>query len=343
MNLKVGLEMVVSYLPDTIVRAEDQAYLKAAIPPPLQGKMRFPNELRRLRDNDAVEILTEKVVNKVLDRAGLKPSDIDYIISNNCGGKYMVPMVGTFIHHKFRFREETPVLNISQACASFVDGCEVAWNLILAGKYKRILLVTVSAWETLGGQVRADLTDPMGGAMGDGAGAAIVSTQNLKCEFLSYYSRTWGEVYDLSGAYPKPPANPQLKGAPNQPAITNYMYGTPEFFAWWLQVGPTFGLNGFKGAVERAGLTLQDIQMILFHQPADMLYDMWIDGAEKGGIPRHIWKHTWDKYGNMSNAVIPVNLAEFWENGELKKNMIVAWITIGAGAHAPTMIVRWLV
>jgi 3-oxoacyl-[acyl-carrier-protein] synthase III len=38
-----------------------------------------------------------------------------------------------------------------------------------------------------------------------------------------------------------------------------------------------------------------------------------------------------------------LNLAEFWENGELKKGMTMAWITIGAGGHAPSMIVKWLV
>ena len=341
--MKVGLEMVVSELPDNIVKAKDWAYLEPVIPGPLKGKMRFPNELRRLRDDDAAEILAEKVSRKALDRSGLKPSDIDCIIANNCGGKFTVPMVGPYIHHRLGFREETPAFNISQACSSFIDGCELAWNLILAGKYKRILVVTVSVWETSGGQVRADLTDAMSAAMGDGAGAAIVSSQNLKCEFLSYYNRTWGEVYDLSGANPRPPANPQLKEAKNQPPFTNYMYGTPQFFAWWLRVGHTFGINGFKGALKLAGLSLSDLKMILFHQPTDMLYDMWMDGAEKEGVSRSIWRHTWDKYGNMSNAVIPVNLAEFWERGEFRKDMIMAWIAIGAGGHAPTMIARWLV
>jgi 3-oxoacyl-[acyl-carrier-protein] synthase III len=120
------------------------------------------------------------------------------------------------------------------------------------------------------------------------------------------------------------------------------MFGSPEFFAWWQDVGPTFGINGFRGALDLAGLTLDDLQMIIFHQPADMLYDMWMDGAEKEGVSKSLWKHTWEKYGNLSNAVVPCNLAEFQEQGMLKKDMIMAWITIGAGAHAPTMIVKWL-
>lgn len=341
--MKVGLETVVSEFPENVVKDTDYAYLNMVIPPMLKGRFRVPAETRRFKDDNAAEILAERVAKKALDSAGLRPSDIDYIIANNCGGKFTVPMVGTYIHHELGFREETPVLNVSQACASFVDACEVAWNLILAGKYKRVLVVTVSVWETSGGQARADLTDPMSAVMGDGAGAAIVSCQNLKCEFLSYYNRTWGEVYELSGAGPRSAANPELKQAEDQPAVSNYMFGTPQFFEWWQRVGPTFGIEGLKGALKMAGLVLSDLDMVIFHQPADMLYDMWMDGAEKQGVSKDKWKHTWEKYGNTSNAVIPINLTEFWEKGELKKDSILAWITIGAGGHAPTMIVRWLV
>lgn len=228
--MKVGLETVVSYCTGTVMKDTDYSYLYPLIPEEIREIFRAPKEIRRLKDNDAAEILAENVARNALERAGLRTSDIDYIIANNCGGKYTVPMVGSYIHWKLGFREETPVLHVSNACASFVDACEVAWNLILASKYKRILVVAVSAWETKGGQARADLTDPMSSGMGDGAGAAVVSSQNLKCEFLSYYNRTFSEVYDLCGADLRPPANQQLKQAADQPPISNYMYGTPEFF-----------------------------------------------------------------------------------------------------------------
>jgi 3-oxoacyl-[acyl-carrier-protein] synthase III len=252
-------------------------------------------------------------------------------------------MVGCYIHHKLGFPKETPVLNIQNACASFVDACENAWNLVLAGKYKRILVVTVQVIDTSGGHGRADLTDPFQAILGDGAGAAIVSSENLKCEFLSYYNRTFGEVYDWSALNIRAPLNPGLKGAPDQPPISNYFYSTPEFFNWWLREGPQFGIDGMSGALKKANLSLDDIDIVIFHQPVDMIYDMWIDGAEKAGLSRGKWKHTWEKYGNLGNSVIPANLAEFWQNGDLKRGMIMVWITIGAGAHAPTMIARWLV
>ena len=78
------------------------------------------------------------------------------------------------------------------------------------------------ALETFGANARIDLTDPFNAVLGDGANAAIVSSQNMKCEFLSYYSRTFGEVYDLSAVNLRTPLNSGLKGTPNQPSISNY-------------------------------------------------------------------------------------------------------------------------
>lgn len=343
MNMRVGLEAIAKEMRGDVVTEKDQEYLVPTLPDFLRGVFHFPQQILRFRNEDAAEILAEAASRKVLDQAGLKPTDIDYIIANNCGGKYTVPMVGGYVHWKLGFPKEVPVLNISNACASFVDGCEVAWNLIKAGKYKRILLVTVAAWETIGGQCRTDLTNAQFALMGDGGAAAIISSENLKCEFLSIYNRTMPETYDMCGAKPKGPDFPGLPGAPPQPDFTIYGYGTPEFMGWWQQVGERFGIDGISGALKEANLDLKDLDIVIFHQPADLLYDPWIAGAEKEGLSKDKWIHTWNRYGNMSNAVVPVNLATFWEEGILMKDMIMAWITIGAGGHAPTMIAKWLV
>jgi len=38
-----------------------------------------------------------------------------------------------------------------------------------------------------------------------------------------------------------------------------------------------------------------------------MRYDRWIDEAEKEGVSRDKWKHIWNRYGNLSIAVLPCN------------------------------------
>jgi 3-oxoacyl-[acyl-carrier-protein] synthase-3 len=342
-KLKVGLETIVSVLPDTLVKAKDQSYLEPVIPELLKGKFRFPDEVRRFRDEDAAQILGEKVAKKALDHAGLKPSDIDCIICNNCGGRFMHPAIGGFVHHKLSFPIETPALNVGNESASFLDGCELAWNFIEAGEYKRILVVAISAWETIGGHGRVDFTDPMSACMGDGAGAVIVSSQNLKCEFVSYSNRIFGDIFYDWGVTPRAPAHPELKGAPGQPAVSNYRYNTPQFVEWWLQQGEQFAIDGIHGALQKANLNISKLDMVVSNEPVGFVFKTWMDGAEKAGLSRDKWKDTWHRYGNLASATIPVNLAEFWQRGELKKDSIIALLSIGMGGNAPAMLIRWLV
>ena len=137
---------------------------------------------------------------RVLDSAELKPADIDFIIAGNLGGRYSAPMVGSWVHHEVGFREETPAINIQSCCAGFVDGCNPCLEPDKTGEYRRILIVMATAWNTGGGAGNVDLTSPWNKCCGDGAEAGIVSARNLKCEFLSYANRTFGEIYHHLGA-----------------------------------------------------------------------------------------------------------------------------------------------
>ena len=80
MEIKVGLETVVKEMPETIIKGTDYSYLEPLIPEILKGRLRFPEEIRRMKDENAAEILSETVAKKALDSAGLTTSDIDYII-----------------------------------------------------------------------------------------------------------------------------------------------------------------------------------------------------------------------------------------------------------------------
>jgi 3-oxoacyl-[acyl-carrier-protein] synthase-3 len=307
-------------------------------------KMLFdrPDEMRRWKGDDAVEVAAERVTAKALDSAGLKASDIDFIIASNIGGKYNAPYVGTWIHHKLGFREETPVLNIFNACASFIDGLNNAWHLVRAGEYKRILVVMVTAWD-IKGEGLADPTSPLISIFGDGAGAAIVSSQNLKCEFISYYSRTWGYLYDHIFVKLRPAMHPELRETVKlQSELGNYLW-VSEYCAvdWLKEMGPRIAIEGIEKAVKKVNLTIPDIDMVVFHQGPEHAVEDWIEGGVKGGISRDKFKHTYNNYGNVGNIDIGITLAELWEDGKIARNSIIALVGMAGGGHAPTMILKW--
>jgi len=336
--MKVGFETVVSYFPKTVMKRGDFSYLDPAIPEEQRIAFRGPDEVRRLKDKNAVEILGEGVAKMALDSAGLRTSDIDYIIAQNMGGKHSLPMVGTYIHHKLGFLEDTPVLNIQE---SFIDACHVAWNLILAGEYKRVLSVAVAAVGTGGWGL--DPTDPVSKNFGDGAGAVIVSSQNLKCEFLSYANRTLGEMYDHLFFNLRPPLHPELQKEGGEPiTVGNYLTATPQFFEWQLEHGKGMALESIKKALKKAHLTFSDLDMIIDHQADDILHERWIEGLVEAGVSRDKWKQNWNKYGDLGAANVPAILAEVWEQGQIPKDSILALFEPGLGGVLPCIVLKWL-
>jgi 3-oxoacyl-[acyl-carrier-protein] synthase III len=337
--MKIGLEAVVSYFPDTIHRREDFGYLDAVIPPGMERIFKGPAQVRKMKNDDVVEIMAEKAATAAIARAKLQPSDIDFIIAQNIGGKYLVPMIGGYIHDKLGCRRQTPVLNMQNVCAGFVDGLNIAWNLVQAGNYKRILVVMVMATETRYGGI--DLSVPIAKLFGDGAGAAIVSEQNLRCEFLSYYNETYGEIYDHDVVELQSNKNPQLLKE-SDVRVANYFRADEYMFEWQQRVGKQFAVDMIRKGLEKAGLKLSDLNMILYHQAHDVFTDEWIEGGEKAGVARDLWKNTWDKYGNVGNVDIAANLVEFCEDGKVAPGSIIALFGPGAGGHSPCIIIRWL-
>jgi len=337
--MKVGLETVVSYFPDSVIKREDFAYLDSAVPEEIAGMFKGPDEIRRLKDYSAVEIMGEKVTTKALKKAGLEPSDIDFILAGNLGGKNILPMVGTKVHHEVGFPEEIPVVNIQNCCAGFVDACNIAWNLIRAGEYKRVLIVMVTAWDTGGWGV--DQTSPMAKQFGDGAAAAIVSAHNLKCEFLSYVNQTVGWLYDHLALDLRRTQHPEfLTGPDAQRTVGNYLWADESLFEW--AHGKRVAIDLIEKALKKANLTVPDLDMIFFHQAQDTFFERWMEGAEEAGVERSKWKETWHRYGNIGNVEIASNLAEFWEKGQIPKDSVIAFYVPGGGVHIPCMILRWI-
>jgi 3-oxoacyl-[acyl-carrier-protein] synthase III len=337
--MKVGLETVVSYFPETIIRREDFAHIDAVTPPAMAKLFKGPDEIRRSKDYNAVEIMGQRVAKKALDKAGLLPSDIDFILAGNLGGKNVVPMVGTKIHHELGFPEETPVVNIQNCCAGFIDACNVAWNLLKAGEYKRVLIVMVTAWATGGWDV--DQTSPLAKQFGDGSAAAIVSAQNLKCEFLSYVNKTVGSLYDHLAWDFRRTMHPEfLTGPTAQRSVGMYLWGDEAFLEW--AQDKRIAIDCIEKALKKANLKVSELGMIFFHQAQDVFFERWMEGAEEAGVSKDKWKETWNRYGNIGNVEVASNLAEWWEKGQIPKGSIIAFWVPGGGAHIPCMILKWL-
>ncbi len=337
-NMKIGIEAVASFMPEGIVTLDDYDYLAPVLPP--DAAEANPKEVRRLKDVDAVEQLAVGAARLVMEKAKLKPEDIDLIIAEQCGGRYVGPMVGTHVHEQLGIPEAVPVFNIQNCCSSMIEGLYLAWKLIQSGAHKRALVFVASAWDADGGW-GVDRTSPIAPSMGDGAGAMIVSTENLKGEFLSYGTRTYGELYDKMVTEFAPSERPELEPAGRPPREANFRV-EPSMFAWFQDRGDDLISDSMRDALTNAGLDFPDIDFIFPHQCFRAAMDAWAGTLEKLGVSRDKWVESFDRFGNIGAVDVVPNLDEMDRDGKMPEGSILAFFVPGGGGHTPTMIMKWL-
>ena len=349
--MKVGFESLINYLPkETLNVKEHFAYLQPAIeklPKARQNQLleTAPNEVRRLKDSSAAEIMALGAANKALDSCKLEPKDIDCLLVTQTGGKQFMPLLGSFIHLNMGFEKDIIVRNIVDDNVSVIDASNIAWNFVRSGLCQRILLIAVAA--QISGQIGfgIDLTDPLALNYGDGAAAAIISSQNLKFEFLSYHfetyavrPRTGGTLIANFGPV-RPLINPDLAtkaGIENKKAA--YLILDDPLFDE-IAGHKNFITDSLRRALEKANLNLSDLNMVIASHIGH-LENGWKRDIEAAKLPKSSYQNLRKKYGNMAVADVLVDLAEFLEDGKFAKNSVIALWTTCFGVQLATLVLR---
>jgi hypothetical protein len=91
-------------------------------------------------------------------------------------------------------------------------------------------------------------------------------------------------------------------------------------------------------AVEKAGLTLDDIDLLIPHQANLRLIER---AARYLGLPMEKVFVNLDRYANTSAAAIPIALVEALEEGRIRDGMNVAMMAYGGGFAWAATVVRW--
>jgi 3-oxoacyl-[acyl-carrier-protein] synthase-3 len=335
--MTIGLEAVVSFLPDKVLTLADREHLRPYIPPLMEP----PKERRQCLREDAAEYLAVACARKALERAGRAAAEVDLLMVQQIGGRYVFPGVATCVHHALGMPRAAPAWNIQTICASFIDGCRMAAALVRAGTgMRRVLLITVTASET--GGWGTDQSDATAAAMGDAAGAAVISDQGVRLEILSYANETHNVVYDALPMALDAPAHPEI--LEGRCPLVNRSVGprfSEAFLQWLTTTGRRMIVTGFRRALDKAGLQGKDIDYVVLHQAFLSFLGIWMDELHAAlGVRREALRETWDLYGNTGACDVPVSLAHVLEHERVAPGAVIAMFGPGGGGHTPTMLLR---
>jgi 3-oxoacyl-[acyl-carrier-protein] synthase-3 len=284
-------------------------------------------ERRVAAENEACSTLAIKAADQALEVAGLKATDLDLIIVSTSSPDYLVPIVSSTIQYKMG--ATCPAFTLVTGCTGFVYGLATAHQFIATGTYNHILVIGVELISRF-----LDWTDRNTCVLfGDGAGAVVLSPSSTPTGIKAFDLGSDGEK-GLELILPGIGSASKIDHATLDRGEHYLRMNGREVFKFATRVLPKTTMQ----VLENAGMTLDDIDLLIPHQANARIIDLSI---RRLGIPSEKVYVNVHKYGNTSAASIPLALVEALEEGKVKEGDHLCLVSFGAGLTWASAIVQW--
>lgn len=290
---------------------------------------------RRIADPGMVTSdMAAEAAKNAIERAGLKPKDIDMIIVGTVTPDMPMPATAVFVQQKIG-AGHCPAFDISAACAGFLFGLTLADSLVRTGTVKHVLVIGVELlsrvidWE--------DRTTCV--LFGDGAGAIVLGPSNGELTadgkprgVLATRINTDGEMAPslwIPGGGSKHPPSADVLATKMHKV---HMRGQDIF-----KVAIKNLYSASKAAVDQAGMTPDEVDWVCPHQANLRIIDQ---ATTRLGVPKEKILVNLERVGNTSSASIPILLDESMRSGRVKEGQTVVMCALGAGISWGGAVVR---
>ena len=258
--------------------------------------------------------LSERAALEAIAKAGIDASQIDAVILSTITYPHIAAAGAPVLAERLGLK--VPAHDIRAACAGYCYGIGQADALVRSGNARNVLVV--------GAEKMSDFIDPadrtISFLLGDGAGAVIVGPSDTPGigPTVAGSDGAGAELIAESADWLEYRDNPEL------PFPTLRQQG-PSVFKW-----ASFKLApAALEAIEKAGLTPDDIDVFIPHQANVRIIDQMV---KQIGLPERVIvaKDIVDT-GNTSAASIPLATERLYRDGAVKSGDIALQIGFGAG------------
>jgi len=269
-----------------------------------------------------------KAALQALERANLTPEDIDIIVCATTTPDQIMPSTGALIQAQIGATNAAG-MDVFAACSGFLYGVTMVESMIRTGQIKHALVIGA---EVLTKYV--DYTDRTTCVIfGDGAGAAVLGPVAEGKGILATKIRSDGRYEEQLYA----------PGGGTKLGTTHETIDNREHF---------FKMKGnelFKVAVrsmaeisaemvEKAGYTVEDIDLVIPHQANQRITDAV---ASRLGVPEEKVYSNIAEMGNTSSASIPIAMDECIQSGKIKEGSLVLLTAFGGGVTWGGTVIRF--
>jgi 3-oxoacyl-[acyl-carrier-protein] synthase-3 len=279
-------------------------------------------------ESEAASDLAYHASRQALERAGLTPADVDFIVVGTTTADRCVPTTANVLQHRLECRD-VGSLDIVAACSASIYSLSVGAQYIETGKYRTVLCV--------GTEVLSRITDYTDRGtciiLGDAAGAAVLQAADDGSGVLDadlYSDGQYGELLYVPAGGSRIPAS---RESVDQRQHYLRMKGSEVFKIAVRRFG-----DCAERLLSRHGYTVADLSLFVPHQANLRIIEA---AASRIGLPMERVMVNVDRYGNTGAASVYVALEEACTRRRVQKGDLVLMAAFGGGFTWGAALVRW--
>lgn len=286
-------------------------------------------ERRESSAEETVAFMGREASLQALEGAGLTPEDVDVLLLATATPDRLLPSTACDMQAVLGARNAA-AFDIAAACSGFLYALSVAEGMISAEMARNVLVI--------GGERLTRIMDREDRAtailLGDGAGATVMQPAGgSERGILSAYLKSDGTLAELlyrpGGGGNHPPDEAMIR----ERSYYMKMAGREVFKSAVLSMA-----DACDHALKRAGLTGEDIDLLIPHQANIRIIEAT---AKHAHIPMDKVYVNVDRYGNTSAASIPIALDECVRSGRVRDGSLVLLVAFGGGFTWASVVLRW--
>ncbi|MBA3658383.1 MAG: ketoacyl-ACP synthase III [Gemmatimonadales bacterium] len=318
---------VATYLPDQVVSNTDLQRTLDTTDAWITSRTGI-RERRRGAPGETTSTMGAHAVSRLLEKRGLAPADVDAIIVATITPDMVFPATACLIQDQVGLSNAWG-FDLSAACSGFLYALTTGAQMISSGAHNRVVVVGADLMSAIIDQ--DDRTTAV--LFGDGAGAILLEPADPGYGVIGFQHRVDGsgreDLYMRAGGSLRP-ASAETVAAGEHYLRQN---GRAVFKFAVRRMAECVEL-----VVQQHGYTPADLAMIIPHQANQRILDA---ATERLGIAPDRMASVLDRYGNTTDATLPLALADVLERGALHRGDLIVFVAVGAGLTSGALLMRW--
>jgi 3-oxoacyl-[acyl-carrier-protein] synthase III len=267
-----------------------------------------------------------EAVKGLLKKRGIEPSEVDLLICCTVTPDMKFPATANIISDKAGIKNAFSY-DLNAACSGFIYGLVTGSKFVESGMYKKVVVVGADKMSSI-----VDYTDRQTCVIfGDGAAAVLLepTSEEIGIRDHEFHSDGSGRIHlhMKAGGSVKPPSHQTID------AREHYVYQEGQAV---FRFAVTNMADVSASVIKRNNLSGDDISWLVPHQANMRIIEAT---ARRSCIPMNRVMVNIEKYGNTTNATIPLCLWE-WED-KMKKGDNIILTAFGGGFTWGAVWLKW--